>query len=85
MLHWIEVQNRGDDLVGSGLASSEECAKAVKGCVDKNGITGGIVSGANTQDYVHCSTYLTSSLNTSRSLSSSPDASGSSLGGGING
>lgn len=45
MFHRIEGQNCGDDFVGNGLASSEEGAKAVKRCVDKNGITAGIELG----------------------------------------
>lgn len=42
MFHWVEVQDCGNDLVGNGLASSEEGAKAIDGCVDENGITGDI-------------------------------------------
>ena len=49
LFHWVEVQNCGDDLVGNGLASSKERAKAVDGSVDKNSITGDIASGRNTQ------------------------------------
>lgn len=45
LFHRIEGQNCGDDFVGNGLASSEEGAKAVKRCVDKNGITAGIELG----------------------------------------
>ena len=39
MFQWVEVQNCGDDLVGNGLACSQECAKAIESCVDENGIT----------------------------------------------
>ena len=36
--------------MGDGRACSEECAKAIKGCIDKNGITGGIASGLHSQE-----------------------------------
>ncbi len=72
--------------MGDGLACSEERPKAIKGCVDKNGITRRRASGLRSQKpFLNPCTYPTSSLKTLRSLSRSPDASGSSLGGGIKG
>lgn len=45
LFQWVEIQYRGNDLVGDRLACSEECAKAIKSRVNENGITVGIISG----------------------------------------
>lgn len=34
LFHWIKVQKCGDDLIGNGLTSSEECTKAIERGVD---------------------------------------------------